>query len=227
MFKKIFGLLFLFSAMCMSCNRTAEKNDQAADTISPILLDTKALQLDTLATNVDSSITEETLQDAILAITHAFNSNNSKALNAYIDKKIGFYTIYRPGVQEVYQHATKIDFNRPIPEYYPYSKSDFKGKLTFAQLPIYDCGKEVWSKKGLFCDQKKHPHELAQTAKYMNDLLDSNIPASTIQTLKQLEAQSYRVILTEGDEPLIFHITRNSEKWILTVLDRAYGGCDA
>lgn len=227
MYNKIFGLLLLATIALGSCNGNTEKEENKSDSTQITAVDTNAIATDTIS-KIDSTLTKgETLSEAILAIIHAYTTNDNKKLNAYIDKEIGFYSIYRPGVQEIYVHAKQIDFDQPIPSYYHYSKYQVKEKLKFAKLPTYDCGKEIWSKKGLYCDNKNHPTELSRTAMYMNEFLDSKIADTEIQYLKQLESKSYRVILTEGDEPLIFHITRSSEKWILTVLDRAYGGCDA
>lgn len=227
MSKRFISLFIIFITVFASCNRTADKKENQVDTTDKILIDTISKPIDTISAVQIDSVQVETLQQAILNITRAYTSHDSKTLNQYIDNKIGYYTIYRPGVQEVYVHDTKIDFNKPIPDYYQHTKSIFSGKLIFAQLPIYDCGKESWSKKGLFCNNKQHPTELSRTAKYMNELQDAKISATEIQKLKDLESKSYRVILADENNPLVFHITKNGEKWILTVLDRAYGGCDA
>ncbi|UIR55687.1 hypothetical protein LZQ00_15630 [Sphingobacterium sp. SRCM116780] len=226
MLRRIFGLCLIFVVLLASCNRTAEKKERQLDSIDTIAKDTLVKPVDSVSIPEETS-KGESLQQAISAITHAYNTQDTKTLNQYIDNKIGFYTIYRPGVQEIYVHASAIDFNHPIPDYYPYPKSNFSGKVIFGQLPIYDCGKESWNKKGLFCNNKQHPTALSHTAKYMNEILESKISETEMQKLKALEAKSYRVILAEKNASFVFHITQSGDKWILTVIDRAYGGCDA
>lgn len=227
MFNKILAFTLLSIIFLSSCNRTADNKESQRDSIDAIAPDSLSTIVDSIDIPIDETTQEESLDLAIAKITQAFKTQNSKMLNDYIDKTVGFYTLYRPGVQAIYVHATSFDFNRPIPDYYPYTSSSFSGKVTFGPLPTYDCGKEAWSKKGLFCNNKQHPTELSHTAKFMNEILDSKISASEIQKLKALEAKSYRVILTDKNAPLIFHITSRNGKWIFTVLDRAYGGCDA
>jgi len=227
MLKKIMGLLFLSIILFDSCNRTVDKKEREQDSTDTIISDSLPKVIDSIAVPQQEIAQDEPIDMAISKIVSAYNKQDSKALNSYIDKTIGLYTIYRPGVQAIYVHATSLDFNHPIPEYYPYSPSNFSGKVTFGILPVYDCGKEAWNKKGLFCNNKQHPTELSQTAKFMNEILDSKISGAEIQKLKALDAKSYRVILTDKNAPLIFHITKQGKQWVLTVLDRAYGGCDA
>lgn len=227
MLKKIMGLLFISIILLGSCNRTAEKKESQQDPIDTTTQDSLPRVTDYVPVAQQEIAQDEPLDVAISKIVRAYNMQDSKTLNSYIDKKIGFYTIYRPGVQAIYVHASAIDFNHPIPDYYPYSQSNFSGKVMFGTLPIYDCGKESWTKKGLFCNNKQHPTELSHTAKFMNEILDAKISDAEIQKLKALDAKSYRVILTDKNAPLIFHITKQGKQWVLTVLDRAYGGCDA
>lgn len=227
MLKNIMVLLFISIIVLGSCNRTADKKESQQDSIATTTADSLPNVMDTLAVPKQEIAQEESIDRAISNIVRAYSMQDSKALNSYIDKTIGLYTIYRPGVQAIYVHATSIDFNHPIPEYYPYPKPNLSGKVTFGILPVYDCGKEAWNKKGLFCNNKQHPTELSQTAKFMNEILEAKISDAEIQKLKALEAKSYRVILTDKNAPLIFHITKQSNRWVLTVIDRAYGSCDA
>lgn len=222
------SLLYLVVIILLgSCSRKAEKQADKLNPIDTVSKDTIAVKVDTIPAVEQKKPEAETLEQVILGIKTAFTTHDNTKIAQYIDKSLGFYTIYRPGVQEIYVHATTLDFKKPIPEYYPYSKSNYKGNVVFGQLPIFDCGKGMWNKKGLFCNDKAHPAELSRTAKYMNEFQESKISDSEIQKLKQIESKSHRVILTEGDEPLIFYLTKQGEKWVLTVLDRAYGDCDA
>ena len=225
--KKILGVWLIAVFLFSSCNRTAEKKESQLDSIDTIAKDTLPIPSDSTDTIQEQAPQGESLDAAIMNIIQAFNKQDSKALNNYIDKTVGYYTIYRPGVQAIYTHAVAFDFNHPIPDYYPYPHTNFLGKVTIGQLPVYDCGKEAWNKKGLFCNNKQHPTELSHTAKFMNEISDAKISNAEIQKLKALEAKSYRVILTDKNAPLIFHITNKNGKWMFTVLDRAYGGCDA
>lgn len=227
MVKKILGIWFIAVFLLSSCNRTAEKKESQMDSIDTTVIDTRPIPSDSLNAIQEDAPLGESLDAAVMNIVAAFNKQDSNALNDYIDKTVGYYTIYRPGVQAIYTHAATFDFNHPVPDYYPYPHTSFSGKLTLGQLPIYDCGKETWNKKGLFCNNKQHPTELSHTAKFMNEISDAKISNAELKKLKDLEAKSYRVILTDKNAPLIFHITKKDDKWIFTVLDRAYSGCDA
>jgi hypothetical protein len=227
MIKKILSVCFIAIFLLSSCNRTAEKKESQLDSIDTTTQDSLPVPQDSMIDIPEEAPQSESLALAITKIIQAFHTQNSRELNNYIDKTVGFYTIYRPGVQAIYTHASAIDFNHPIPEYYPYPQTNFSGKVIFGQLPIYDCGKETWNKKGLFCNNKQHPTELSHTAKFMNEISDAKISNTEIRKLKALEAKSYRVILTDKNAPLIFHLTNQNGKWIFTVLDRAYAGCDA
>src|SRR5690606_9260075 len=117
-----------------------------------------------------------------------------------------------------------IDFNRPVPEYFPYTTFENDYVLTFEKLPAFDCGEEKWDKLGFFCDTTSQARQLTTIATFDQEFNGMN--EADLVAIKQLEKDTFRVILTR-DENLIFHVKKHQDKWYVFVLDRAYAWCDA
>lgn len=201
-----FSLVLVLS---VSCRETKKQQEETKDT---------------LATVVDSPLDSPSMQDVILGFVAAYNDQDTAKLNAYIHPDLGLYIIYTPGVGDVYQKVQGLDFKNPVPEHFPYNKVNHDYSLRFESLPEFDCSKDRWTKKGFFCDSTATPDQLALILDFKKDY--ESIPKAETEQIKMIEKDSYRVILTKNDN-LIFHIKRYKDAWYVTVLDRAYGWCDA
>jgi len=224
--------LFFFVLICLSIGVISCRNNKKEDKAVKIAQDSIPLDTiskpDTIEKEVKKEDTE-TLEEVLEKIAKAYTDQDSKTINNYIHPKLGIYIIYRPGALDSYVHQNSFNFSKPVPEYHSYEKLSYKGPLKAGKLPVFDCGTMKWDKLGFFYDKKSRPNELSQTAKFMNEILDAKINKTELQRLRNIETRSYRAIMTsnESEEPFVFHVTKEGEKWYITVIDRAYAGCDA
>ncbi|WP_286856853.1 MULTISPECIES: hypothetical protein [Sphingobacterium] len=224
--------LFFFVLVCISIGVFSCRNNKKEDKAVKIAQDSIPLDTiskpDTLEKEVKKEDTE-TLEQVLEKIAKAYIDQDSKTINNYIHPKLGIYIIYRPGALDSYVHQNNFSFTKPVPEYHSYEKLSYKGPLKAGKLPVFDCGTMKWDKLGFFYDKKSRPNELSQTAKFMNEILDAKITGNELKRLRNIEIRSYRAIMTsnESEEPFVFHVTKEGEKWYITVIDRAYAGCDA
>lgn len=193
-----------------SCTSSTKKSDEAKDSI-----DTP-----TIAFPTDT----EGMTETITRFSSAYINQDNEKANALIHPELGLYIIYRPGAADTYERVDSIDFNKPIPQYFPYTTFENDYSLTFEELPIFDCGEEKWDKLGFVCDTTAQATALTEIASF--DYEFNGIDAVELAEIKQLEKDTFRVILTKN-ENLIFHIKNYDGKWYVMVLDRAYGWCDA
>jgi len=224
--------LFFFVLICLSIGVISCRNNKKEDKAVKIAQDSIPLDTiskpDTIEKEVKKEDTE-TLEEVLEKIAKAYTDQDSKTINNYIHPKLGIYIIYRPGALDSYVHQNSFNFSKPVPEYHSYEKLSYKGPLKAGKLPVFDCGTMKWDKLGFFYDRKSRPNELSQTAKFMNEILDAKINQAELLRLRNIETRSYRAIMTsnESEEPFVFHVTKEGEKWYITVIDRAYAGCDA
>lgn len=224
--------LFFYILICLTVSTISCRNNKKEDKAVKILQDSISADTVSKRDTIEKTVKKEdseTLEEVLEKLAKAYSDQDSKTVNTYIHPKLGIYIIYRPGALDSYVHQNSFNFSKPIPEYHSYEKLTYKGSLKSGKLPIFDCGTMKWDKLGFYYDKKSRPNELSQTAKFMNEILDAKISNTELQQLKNIEARSYRAIMTsnESEEPFVFHVTKEGEKWYITVIDRAYGGCDA
>lgn len=224
--------LFFYILICLTVSTISCRNNKKEDKAVKILQDSISADTVSKRDTIEKTVKKEdseTLEEVLEKLAKAYSDQDSKTVNTYIHPKLGIYIIYRPGALDSYVHQNSFNFSKPIPEYHSYEKLTYKGPLKSGKLPIFDCGTMKWDKLGFYYDKKSRPNELSQTAKFMNEILDAKISNTVLQQLKNIEARSYRAIMTsnESEEPFVFHVTKEGEKWYITVIDRAYGGCDA
>ncbi|WP_140936776.1 hypothetical protein [Sphingobacterium lumbrici] len=207
LFFTIFCVMLLFSC----CNQNKSKEQGAQDSTQ---------------IKVPQSEEEiEQLSEVITRFVRAYINQDNQKANALIHPELGLTVIHRPGVADVFTRVDSIDFAHPIPEYFPYPTFSNDYALTFESLPTFDCGTEKWTKEGFFCDTTSHPDQLSRIAAFQKEFNQQEFSEAQIEKIKDTEKKSYRVILTSS-EPLIFHLQQQEGVWYITVLDRAYAGCD-
>lgn len=166
------------------------------------------------------------LEDSIAKVIKAFTYKASD-INAMIHPETGVFIIYRPGVFNTYLKINTIDFNTPG-QYLPYADVEPTYNVKYEPLPTYSCGKEKWSKTGLYCDLTTRDHLLSTTASNLEKYELGTIDNATMEAFKTLEQNSHRIVLTDKDDnALIFYLTRIKNKWYLTILDTVSGDCSA
>lgn len=228
MFKKF---VFLCSVILFitACNGNKSENDSKAIVlVDSIIQDSTTLQ-DSLSAVDSTDSLEESFETVAQAVIEAYRKKDNAAMNTYIAPEYGLYIIYRPGALDEYVHVKAFDFNKPIPSYYTYHDIRSEKKVRFEKVPAFDCGSERWNKTGLYSDLKTRPNRLSMIATFMNEILEKKITKKEIQHLKNLESISRFIVLT-GDEkhdPFVFQLSKKDGKWFLTLIDRAYGSCDA
>lgn len=208
--------LFLFALVgCISlfsCNRTNKNKVEDKDS----------------SKNKESSkmIDYSNRIEVINAFVNAYVKKDNKSINSLVHPDLGIAIIFRPGVADRFYKVDSIDFSKPVPEYYEYPTVKNEFSLSFAGLPEFDCGTEKWDKLGFYCDTISNPKQLTDILAFEREFEPKNLPESYIKEISDLENDSYRVILT-SENPLIFHVKKHKGLWYVTVLDRAYAGCDA
>lgn len=209
------SLIFLFAVLLIfgACNGGNNKTD--TDTQDSIVHTAPATAEDV-----------QDISEVITRFVRAYASRDNEKANKLIHPDLGLSIIYRPGAADNFVHRDSIDFASPVPSHYSYPRLENKYALTFEKLPVFSCDDFKWDKEGFVCDTTSHPSQLTQIALFANEFNDGEYSAADLDKIKQHENQSFRVIVT-ADEPLIFHIQQYDGAWYVTVLDRAYGGCDA
>lgn len=209
-----FILTAFFALYISSCSNSKQENtdNEALDSIAA---------LEQRPNELANELTE-----TITRFVRAYNSQDSQKTNAVIHPETGLYVIYRPGAIDRYEHIDRLDFDHPIPSVRKHASFENNYALTFESAPKFSCETEKWNKEGFFCDTTAHPNRLGFLADFLNEHNESDISDEEIKQFHELEGESYQVILTT-DEPLIFHVTRLGDGWYVTLLDRAYGSCDA
>lgn len=208
----LFMLLVLVSFA--SCNQTNK---------STVLTKDSVVNSDDIVT-IDSAGNQ--LASVVNAFVEAYAHKSNSAVNALLHPDLGLTIIYRPGVSDTFIKMDSIDFSKPMPDYYGYPslKNDFP--LTYGKLPEFDCGTEKWNKLGLYVDSTDYPKQLRNIVAFENEFEPNKYTKKSIDTIRKGEKDSHRVILTTA-HPLVFHVQKYQGKWYVTVLDRAYAGCDA
>lgn len=204
----LLGVFFL-----NSCNQTTKTNTE---------------QKDSLATTVDSTVLDSTrtADDVIHAFVKAYAQKSNAGVNALIHPDLGLKIIHRPGAADTYTKVDSMDFAHPIPHYYPYPKIVSDYALSYGKVPVFDCGTEKWNKSGMYCDTTNRPNQLTTIMNFEKDYEPNKYSNAVLQEIQAQEKASYRVVSTT-ETPLVFHLTKYKGAWYVTVLDRAYGSCEA
>ena len=171
---------------------------------------------------------EQEFKAAVQQIVTAFSKQDSATVSKYINRKIGFYQLDRIGVFDHYNHFNTLSFSDTTsPQVlFRQSKNVTLLPLKQASLPTWDCGKEVWNKKGLFVDTTKIDHILSKISKDRNKNVPDSIPAKTIEFFYDLETKSRRIVLyDQNGVEFVFYLSYLNNKWFLTIIDNVSSDC--
>ena len=174
----LLATLFLLLTACNSSNKSSDDNKTAADSLS----------------QVDTTIDSQQLSEVITRFVRAYISKDNQKVNKLIHPELGLYIISRPGAMDTYQRVDSLDFEHPIPEYFPYNGITNNFALTFDTLPVFDCGTDEWNKLGLIVDTSTVASQLTNIASFKHEFKE--IDDQELSRIKQLEQGTLRVILT-------------------------------
>jgi len=215
MIRKCLAYFFVCVLLFTACNNSNKKTEEKLDT--------------TQREAIDQPEEVQQISEVITRFVRAYISQDNEKINALIHPEEGMAIIYRPGAADTFTLIDTFDFKKPVPEYYAYPPLQNDQVLTFEKLPVYDCGTMKWDKVGFFCDTTANSQtQLLQTIlKFEEEFEPKKHDETNKKRIQELENGSYRVILAQDEESLIFHVKQFGNSWYVTLLDRAYGGCDA
>ena len=213
--KNILYFLSIGLLLFASCNNSKKSDKQQQDSIPQVSM------------NNPEEIQQ--ISEVISRFARAYLSQDNDKINALINPETGIAIIHRPGVADTYTLVDSIDFKNPVPAHYAYETFQNDQVLTFAPIPEFDCGKDKWTKIGFFCDTTASTtHKPLETiAKFLAEFEDVKFDEAKKKEIEALENGAYRVILAQEKNSLIFHVKKFKNGWFVTILDRAYGSCDA
>lgn len=180
------------------------------------------------STIANADAKSDSLTKTIRLVIEAFHDKDAATLNQRIHKDYGLAVIFREGVFDQYQITENVNFDRPVPQHWPYPDFTPNYDLRYEALPKFDCGTEKWSKRGLYLDKSTRDNILSKTAMNLNRYVGAEIPQETIDKFKAIERKSHRVVLVDKEgKSLIFYLSLIDNRWYLTILDRVTGDCSA
>lgn len=164
------------------------------------------------------------LDKAIKKTITALNNQDFNTLNLMVLKDFGVAILFRRGTFDNLAIIEKLDKNEPIPEYLPnnyFGKVKVNQKVKYESLPQFDCDTEKFTKKeGIYCDLASKYNDISRIALSENEFLEVGWKSEHIKQMKEIEANS-RKIVAYGDEGThVFYLTWYKNKWYLTLLDR-------
>lgn len=175
-----------------------------------------------------SNTKEQQFKTSVQAIIAGLSEQDSLKISKFVDRKTGVYLLHRIGVFDTYHHAETIDFSdSTYPQVlFTLSKGVTQARLEYSILPTFDCGKQIWSKKGLFVDTTKTDHLISEICIDRNKNRPDTISVKTIQFFYTLESKSRRIVLSENeDKELVFYLSYLNGKWYLTIIDTVTSDC--
>lgn len=206
--------LMLLVALFISCNQ-GKKSE-------------KVMEQDSVATVAPVTVEDQNqLSEVITRFVLAYSSKDNAKANALIHSDLGIYLIYRPGVADTFLKMDSLDFAKPYPDHFIYPDFNTDYVLTYEKLPVFDCGTEKWDKLGFYCDTTMHPNQLSNIAAFEEEFNEQKLSDEALLEIEKEEKESFRIIVTTMNYPLVFHVRKVNGNWFVTTLDRAYAGCDA
>lgn len=213
--------LFLLISCCLGASCTNTKKQENSESIqdSNVFVD---------QSNPSANLNDDRrfVSDIVTAFIKAYNERDNEKINSYIHPEAGIMFIHRPGAMDWFEKVSKIDFERPVPSYYPYANADHTYQIEYEVAPKYDCASEKWNKMGLFVDLTTATNLLNPIAANLNEFDDVQLDTDYRKQIQLAEKDSYRVVLTTPT-PLIFHVKQFGDRWYVTILDRGYADCGA
>lgn len=183
-----------------------------------------------------------TVQQTVDQVIHSYNSKDSIAFNALLNKDVGLYFITTLGVNNRWTYTSKMSFNHhtdcsindPYQDFLAQDQIASSKNITYSNQPFFEC--ETIYKKGIFVANKGKYHTLSESINFYkthySDLIGEEINSDKVQELdhlygrvKRIENQSRRIIVNSDTGTFIFYITKIDGQWWLTIIDFASADC--
>ena len=216
---KFFVYLLMSLLVCLSCTNT--KKQEASESVD----DSGAL-LNEGNSSISDTTDRRFVSDMVTAFVKAYNERDNEKINSFIHPETGVIFIHRPGAMDWFEKVSKIDFDKPVPSYYPYGNAENNYQISYEIAPRYDCSTEKWNKTGLIVDLTTQTNFLGPIAANLKEYDDVELDPDYLKQIETAEKNSYRVVLTTPT-PLIFHVKQIDNGWYVTILDRGYADCGA
>ncbi|MFH0893462.1 MAG: hypothetical protein V2A54_03410 [Bacteroidota bacterium] len=169
---------------------------------------------------------EIAFQSTVKTAIVAFSKQDYVTLQTLVDKKTGVYLIRREGVYDNISHSDSVKFIHSSYNYY--SKLCTKQKLNYAELPVFSCEKDIWSKSGLYTDTTKTDRLLSNITRIMNDYGMMFSSAKEVTNMENIEDISRRIVVScSNGNSLVFYLGYIQNKWRLTIIDQVSDDCSA
>jgi len=185
-----------------------------------------------------------TVQQIVDQVIHSYNSKDSIAFNALLNKELGLYFITTLGVNNRWTYTSKISFNHHTDCSINDPYQDFLARdqianpnsktIIYSNQPFFEC--ETIYKKGIFVANKGIYHPLSESIifykTHYSGIIGEEITSDKAQELdhlysrvKRIENQSRRIIVNSDTGTFIFYITKIDGQWWITIIDFASADC--
>lgn len=174
---------------------------------------------------------DDDFNKVIYQVIDGFNQQDASKINTLVNKDVGLIFLFRRGAEVgSFETANKIDFANPVPEYYPFTtvSTDLSKKITHSKLPVFNCDKDNWSKKGIYYNNKGEDKLFTGIIKFLVKYEFIEIDTTTYKKYQNVEQNSRRIVVVDNDgESLVFYLTEIDNQWYLTIIDRVSDDCSA
>ncbi|OJV52333.1 MAG: hypothetical protein BGO31_05750 [Bacteroidetes bacterium 43-16] len=163
---------------------------------------------------------------AVAEIMQCLEKDDLATINQkYIHPGIELFVVYRMGVPDIFYRTATLEKDSVYssPYFYTASLQAEKRQLKPGKVD-FDCDKEQWTRKGFFY-QKNVPQLLSNIVKFLKQYELVDTETETLNTIKTIENNSYRIVDTKSS--VVFYLTWTGNKWCLTVFDLVSMDCSA
>ncbi len=169
---------------------------------------------------------QQKFEQAVAEIMTALaNDDLARIYKKYIHPDWQLFVVYRMGVPDIFYRTTGLEKDSTYSSPYFYTAAlKLKERRLKLSAVAFDCDKERWTKNGFFYEQRV-PSLLSDIVTFMHDYESVETPQMTIDVIKTIESDSYRVVDTESN--VVFYLTWTNNKWYLTVFDLVSMDCSA
>ena len=164
------------------------------------------------------------------ALLETLSKKNYSGLNKLINKTYGMCQLYRTGAMDRYSNYKKIDDSTLMyMDSHEITAKDIKKFiLQYGKLPVYDCDKNSWSRRGYCTDSVKRFSPVTTIVNFEIKYEQFKITKKEKSDIRFIEQNSRKVIFTSSKgDGLIFYLCYISGKWYVSILDMVTTDCSA
>lgn len=168
------------------------------------------------------------LNSTIYEILSFCKEKNISQLNKkYIHPQYGIYEVFRIGTQDKVKHWKEIEIKTTalgtIYQVMTNLNQENVSEKVIDYNVKFDCGTFEWDKEGMFITNKIIYPKISKIISNNQEI--QNYSKSSLEKINNIEKNSFRIVITESD--IIFYLTRISNKYYITLIDRVTTDCSA